>query len=142
MQTRKSKTGVRSSGCSGSPQTSTSEPSPKGSALSCTITATVCTCCTSAILPQSWQKINERWHSCHSWRDLDGSSITAMTYFIILLVIAAVMAAKTIDLLRHDGRGPAAPPSSHFQDPHVRRPRLRSVKAPPPATHDDEGPVT
>ena len=75
-----------------------------------------------AILPQVWQKINERWHSCHSWRDLDGSSITAMTYFIILLVIAAVMAAKTIDLLRHDGRGYAAPPSSHFQDPRFAAP--------------------
>jgi hypothetical protein len=48
--------------------------------------------------------------------------ITAMTYFIILLVIAAVMAAKTIDLLRHDGRGPAAPPSSHFQDSQFAAP--------------------
>ena len=122
VQTRKSKTGVRSSGCSGSPHTSTSEPSPKGSALSCTITATVCICCTRPIVPQCWQKINEGWHSCHSWRDVDESSITAMTYFIILVVIAAVMAAKTIDLLRHDGRGPAAPPSSHFQDPQFAAP--------------------
>jgi hypothetical protein len=45
-----------------------------------------------------------------------------MTYFIILLVIAAVMAARTIDLLLHDGRGPAAPPSSHFQDPRFAAP--------------------
>ena len=75
-----------------------------------------------AIVPHLWQKINEGWHSCHSWRDVDGGSITAMTYFIILLVIAAVMAAKTIDLLLHDGRGPAAPPSSHFQDSQFAAP--------------------
>ena len=45
-----------------------------------------------------------------------------MTYLIILLVIAAVMAVRTIDLLLHDGRGPAAPPSSHFQDPRFAAP--------------------
>ena len=48
-----------------------------------------------------------------------------MTYLILLLVIAAVMAAKTIDLLRHDGRGPAAPPSSHFHDPQFAAPGAR-----------------
>ena len=45
-----------------------------------------------------------------------------MTYLIILLVIAAVMAVRTINLLRHDGRGYAAPPSSHFQDPRFAAP--------------------
>ena len=45
-----------------------------------------------------------------------------MTYLIILLVIAAVLAVRTIDLLLHDGRGPAAPPSSHFQDPQFSAP--------------------
>ncbi len=48
--------------------------------------------------------------------------ITAMTYLMIILVIAAVMAARTIALLLHDGRGPAAPPRSHFQDPPVTAP--------------------
>jgi hypothetical protein len=48
--------------------------------------------------------------------------ITAMTYLLILLVIAAVMAAQTIKLLFHDGRGPAAPPSSHFRDPQFSAP--------------------
>ena len=45
-----------------------------------------------------------------------------MTYFIIILVIAAVMAAKTIDLLLHDGRGPAAPPTSHLLDSQFAAP--------------------
>ena len=48
--------------------------------------------------------------------------ITAMTYLMIILVIAVAMAARTIVLLRQDGRGPAAPPSSHFQDPRFSAP--------------------
>jgi hypothetical protein len=48
--------------------------------------------------------------------------ITAMTFLLILLVIAAAMAAYTIKLLVHDGRGPAAPPRSHFQDPRFTSP--------------------
>ncbi len=45
-----------------------------------------------------------------------------MTYLLIILVIAVAMAARTIDLLLHDGRGPAAPPSSHFQDSQFAAP--------------------
>jgi len=74
------------------------------------------------MVPDHWQKINGRWLFCHSWRDLDGPILTAMTFFIILLVIAAVMTAKTIDLLRHDGRGPAAPPTSHVIDSQFAAP--------------------
>ena len=48
--------------------------------------------------------------------------ITAMTYLFIILVIAAAMVVKTVNLLLHDGRGPAAPPSSHFQDPQFAAP--------------------
>ena len=48
--------------------------------------------------------------------------ITAMTYLLIIFVIAAAMAVKTIDMLLHDGRGPAAPPQSHFQDPQFSAP--------------------
>ena len=48
--------------------------------------------------------------------------ITAMTYLFIILVIATAMVVKTVNLLLHDGRGPAAPPSSHFQDPRFAAP--------------------
>jgi hypothetical protein len=76
----------------------------------------------AAILAQGWQKINVLLLFCHSWRDLDGAMITAMTFLLILTVIAVALAARTIDLLLHDGRGPAAPPSSHFQDPRFAAP--------------------
>ena len=93
VQTWKSKTGVSSSGWYGSPHTSTSEPSPNGSAPSCTITATFFTgpgadC--GMDQRASWQKINVRWLFCHSWQDHDGGMITAMTFLMILLVIAAI----------------------------------------------------
>ena len=45
-----------------------------------------------------------------------------MTYLLILLVIAAVMAASTINALAHDGRGPARPPRSHLEDPQFTSP--------------------
>lgn len=45
-----------------------------------------------------------------------------MTYLLIITVIAVAMAARTIDLLLHDGRGPAAPPRSHYQDPQFASP--------------------
>ena len=48
--------------------------------------------------------------------------ITAMTFLMIILVIAAAMAVKTINLLLHDGRGPAAPPRSQIQDPQFTAP--------------------
>ena len=48
--------------------------------------------------------------------------ITAMTYLLIILVIAVAMSARTINLLLHDGRGPTAPPRSHFQDPQFTAP--------------------
>jgi len=48
--------------------------------------------------------------------------ITAMTYLFIILVIATAMVVKTVNLLLHDGRGPAAPPRSHTQDPQFTAP--------------------
>ena len=48
--------------------------------------------------------------------------ITAMTYLLIILAIAFGLAVWTIDLLRKDGRGPAAPPQSHYQDPRFSSP--------------------
>ena len=48
--------------------------------------------------------------------------MTSMTYLFIILVIATAMVVKTINLLFYDRRGPAAPPSSHFQDPRFAAP--------------------
>jgi hypothetical protein len=48
--------------------------------------------------------------------------ITAMTYLIVFLLVAAVMSAETVRLLLHDGRGPQRPPRSHFDDPRFRSP--------------------
>jgi hypothetical protein len=48
--------------------------------------------------------------------------ITAMTFLIILLLVAAVLSIQTIRLLIHDGSGPQQPPTSHFQDPQFRSP--------------------
>ena len=51
--------------------------------------------------------------------------ITAMTYLILFLLVAAVMSAETIRLLLHDGRGSQRPPGSHFDDPQFRPPVAR-----------------
>ena len=51
--------------------------------------------------------------------------ITAMTFLILLLVLAALMMAETLRLVTHDGRGPARPPRSHFDDPRFRSPLAR-----------------
>ena len=51
--------------------------------------------------------------------------ITAMTFLIILLVIAAVLAADTVRLVLNDGQGPQRPPVSHFQDPDFIAPIAR-----------------
>lgn len=48
--------------------------------------------------------------------------ITAMTFLMILLLIAAVLVVQSVRLLLHDGRGPQQPPVSHFQDPRFRSP--------------------
>ena len=51
--------------------------------------------------------------------------ITAMTYLILLLLVAVAMTAETIRLLFHDGRGSQRPPRSHFDDPQFRAPLAR-----------------
>ncbi|MQW76400.1 hypothetical protein GHK92_10975 [Nocardioides sp. dk4132] len=48
-----------------------------------------------------------------------------MTFVILLLVLAAVLLGGTLRLLARDSRGPAAPPSSHVQDPQFRAPGAR-----------------
>ena len=51
--------------------------------------------------------------------------ITAMTFLILLLLVAAVMIAATVRLITHDGRGPLRPPASHFQDSRFVAPLAR-----------------
>jgi hypothetical protein len=48
--------------------------------------------------------------------------ITAMTYLMLLLLIAAAMSVATIRLIVHDGRGPQRPPASHYEDARFRAP--------------------
>lgn len=51
--------------------------------------------------------------------------ITAMTFLILLLVVAAGMVAATVRLIAHDGRGPQHPPVSHFEDDRFVAPLAR-----------------
>jgi hypothetical protein len=69
-----------------------------------------------------WQNFNDACLFCHSWRDRDGSIITAMTFLLILLAMAVAMSFETIRLVIRDGRGPQRPPASHFDDPQFRAP--------------------
>jgi len=48
--------------------------------------------------------------------------ITAMTAFIIILAVAAVIVAATVRSIRHDGLGSTQPPRSHFADPQLAAP--------------------
>ena len=48
-----------------------------------------------------------------------------MTFIVILLVVAAILAADTVRLVIHDGQGPQRPPVSHFQDPDFIAPAAR-----------------
>ena len=51
--------------------------------------------------------------------------ITAMTFLLILLAVAALLSADTVRRVIHDGRGPSRPPVSHFQDPDFTAPYSR-----------------
>jgi len=59
------------------------------------------------------------------WQDLDHSMITAMTFIILLLAVAAVLSAATVRRVVNDGPGPQRPPASHFQDPDFLAPTAR-----------------
>jgi hypothetical protein len=50
--------------------------------------------------------------------------ITAMTFFVILLAVAAVSTFEVLRLVIHDGRGPQRPPASHVEDTRFRSPAL------------------
>jgi hypothetical protein len=57
--------------------------------------------------------------------------ITAMTFLIILLAIAAVLSVEAVRLVIRDGRGPQRPPASHYEDPRFDSPaRFRSPAQP------------
>jgi len=53
--------------------------------------------------------------------------ITAMTSLLLLLLIALALAVGTVLMVRHDGRGPAAPPRSHPDDVQFRSPGTRAA---------------
>jgi len=52
--------------------------------------------------------------------------IAAMTTLLLLLLIAFALAVVTVQMVRHDGRGPAAPPRSHLDDAQFRSPGARA----------------
>jgi len=66
-------------------------------------------------MPDRWQEINAECHLCHWWRDRDGGRITAMTFLIALIAVAAVIAAaaRLRSEIRSDGYGHHRPPRSH-----------------------------
>ena len=51
--------------------------------------------------------------------------ITAMTFIILLLAVAAVLSAATVRRVFTDGQGSQRPPVSHFQDPDFTAPWAR-----------------
>lgn len=51
--------------------------------------------------------------------------ITAMTFLMILLVIALAMSVATVVLSVRDGRGPQRPPVSHLEDRRFQAPSAR-----------------
>jgi hypothetical protein len=48
-----------------------------------------------------------------------------MTFILILLAVAAVLAVDTVRLAFTDGQGSQRPPVSHFQDPDFTAPSTR-----------------
>jgi hypothetical protein len=72
-----------------------------------------------------WQKINEPWLFCHSWRDLNQRMITAMTFLMILLFVVVALSVASVALIVRDGRGPQRLPVSHFEDARFVAPRAR-----------------
>jgi hypothetical protein len=49
----------------------------------------------AAILAESWQKINERRHFCHSWQDLVQRRLSAMAIILLLVLIALAYGGYT-----------------------------------------------
>jgi hypothetical protein len=51
--------------------------------------------------------------------------ITAMTFLMILTVMAVLLAAESVRMVLRDGRGPQRPPRSHADDPRYHAPGAR-----------------
>lgn len=45
-----------------------------------------------------------------------------MTFLLLLLALSLLPIGATLRAMRHDGRGPASPPTSHTCDPHFCAP--------------------
>jgi hypothetical protein len=78
------------------------------------------------MVPRIWQEIDEQCHSCHSWQEPGGRTITAMTVLTVILLVVALAAlvrgaTYLYDFVTNDGYGHltahAAPPRSHHRDP-------------------------
>jgi hypothetical protein len=67
-------------------------------------------------MPQVWQRFDEGGQSCHSWQDVLGHSVTAMSIValaLVLLAIVVLLAAVAVTVHR-DGYGSVPPPRSHL----------------------------
>jgi len=58
------------------------------------------------ILKNSWQKINETRHFCHSWQDLNQRRLTAMAIILFLIVLTLVGYAGITGIGAADSRDP------------------------------------
>jgi hypothetical protein len=64
----------------------------------------------------TWRDVDGVGQSCHSWRQVDESSISAMTTLLLLLALLTLTAwlgARLYDWLRTDGLGRRRPPRDH-----------------------------
>jgi hypothetical protein len=96
-------------------------------------------------VPHGWQKIEGRWHLCHSWQDVARAIVTAipredhhrereLVMSVLALVASAVVVALVVAYIvsslkrvidedgAHDSR--RNPPRSHYSDPFDPRSRL------------------
>jgi hypothetical protein len=64
-----------------------------------------------------WQKSYVVWLSCHSWRDLDNRSVSAMILFLVVLAALSVAGiVGSIAALRSDGLRRVAVVDSRIPD--------------------------
>lgn len=62
-------------------------------------------------MAQDWQKIDGAWLVCHSWQDVEGSRITAMTTVLVLALLLTAAVWATVRWLSSDGYGRRDDPS-------------------------------
>ncbi len=58
------------------------------------------------------------WPSCHSWHDVTGATLSAMTTLLVLsaLLLLLGLVATLLGAVRGDGYGHRPPPASHWSD--------------------------